>query len=152
MWQPRSLTTLWASTACYRDSFTFFFFAYVKSVQWPVRQMCQHNPYRIAHRRAGSWWRGPHKPVFRQLIPWAPRARGMSVTYGAKDLPADGRDPPSVRTSEASIRKLLPSVGFRVLKTLTTNSISFRGVIKKNSVALVRKRTIPTERPPLSAK
>jgi hypothetical protein len=24
MWKPRRLTTLWASTACYRDSFTFF--------------------------------------------------------------------------------------------------------------------------------
>jgi hypothetical protein len=24
MWQPRRLTTLWASAACYRDSFTFF--------------------------------------------------------------------------------------------------------------------------------
>jgi hypothetical protein len=25
MWDPRRLTTLWASTACYRDSFTFTF-------------------------------------------------------------------------------------------------------------------------------
>jgi hypothetical protein len=24
MWEPRRLTTLWAFTACYRDSFTFF--------------------------------------------------------------------------------------------------------------------------------
>jgi hypothetical protein len=24
MWEPRCLTTLWASTACYRDSFTIF--------------------------------------------------------------------------------------------------------------------------------
>jgi hypothetical protein len=24
MWEPRRLTTLWASTACYRDTFTFF--------------------------------------------------------------------------------------------------------------------------------
>jgi hypothetical protein len=24
IWEPRRLTTLWASTACYRDSFTFF--------------------------------------------------------------------------------------------------------------------------------
>jgi hypothetical protein len=23
VWEPRRLTTLWASTACYRDSFTF---------------------------------------------------------------------------------------------------------------------------------
>jgi hypothetical protein len=26
MWEPRRPTTLWASTACYRDSFTFFTF------------------------------------------------------------------------------------------------------------------------------
>jgi hypothetical protein len=25
MWDPRRLTTLWASTACYRDSFTFYY-------------------------------------------------------------------------------------------------------------------------------
>jgi hypothetical protein len=25
MWEPRRLTNLWSSTACYRDSFTFFF-------------------------------------------------------------------------------------------------------------------------------
>jgi hypothetical protein len=26
MWEPQDLTTLWASTACYWDTFTFFFF------------------------------------------------------------------------------------------------------------------------------
>jgi hypothetical protein len=26
MWQPRRLATLWASTACYRDSFTSYLF------------------------------------------------------------------------------------------------------------------------------
>jgi hypothetical protein len=25
MWEPQHLTTLWASTACYRDTFTFTF-------------------------------------------------------------------------------------------------------------------------------
>jgi hypothetical protein len=29
MWEPRRLTTLWDSTACYRDSFTFIFFIIV---------------------------------------------------------------------------------------------------------------------------
>jgi hypothetical protein len=24
MWEPRDVTTLWAPTACYRDSFTFY--------------------------------------------------------------------------------------------------------------------------------
>jgi hypothetical protein len=28
MWEPRRLTTLWAFTVCYRDSFTFFFYLY----------------------------------------------------------------------------------------------------------------------------
>jgi hypothetical protein len=27
MWEPQHLTTLWASTACYRDSFTFLLYA-----------------------------------------------------------------------------------------------------------------------------
>jgi hypothetical protein len=26
MWEPQRLTTLWASTACYRDSFTYLLF------------------------------------------------------------------------------------------------------------------------------
>jgi hypothetical protein len=30
MWEPRRLTTLWASTACYRDSFTFFLPHFIK--------------------------------------------------------------------------------------------------------------------------
>jgi hypothetical protein len=25
-WEPRRLTTQWASTACYRDSFTYFYY------------------------------------------------------------------------------------------------------------------------------
>jgi hypothetical protein len=36
MWEPRSLTTLWASTACYRDSFTFLF-AYASRMFLKVR-------------------------------------------------------------------------------------------------------------------
>jgi hypothetical protein len=31
MWEPRRLTTLWASTACYRGSFTFLSNSYVSS-------------------------------------------------------------------------------------------------------------------------
>jgi hypothetical protein len=33
MWEPRRVTTLWAFTACYRDSFTFFFNS-CKGVLW----------------------------------------------------------------------------------------------------------------------
>jgi hypothetical protein len=32
MWKPRCLTTLWASMACYKDSFTFFFFPFLLSL------------------------------------------------------------------------------------------------------------------------
>jgi hypothetical protein len=31
MWEPRRLTTLWASTACYMDSFTFIFIHITKT-------------------------------------------------------------------------------------------------------------------------
>jgi hypothetical protein len=30
MWKPRRLTTLWAFTACYRDSFTFYLFTHLE--------------------------------------------------------------------------------------------------------------------------
>jgi hypothetical protein len=35
MWVPRRLTTLWASTACYRDSFTFT----ILSISFPVHYL-----------------------------------------------------------------------------------------------------------------
>jgi hypothetical protein len=38
MWEPRRLTTLWASTACYRDKFTFYLlyiiYLYPKRKKW----------------------------------------------------------------------------------------------------------------------
>jgi hypothetical protein len=34
MWEPRRLTSLWASTACYRDSFTFTSLEYGR--RWPT--------------------------------------------------------------------------------------------------------------------
>jgi hypothetical protein len=39
MWQPRRLTTLWASTACYRDNFIFDYFilVYNATALWTVR-------------------------------------------------------------------------------------------------------------------
>jgi hypothetical protein len=30
MWEPRRLTTVWVSAACYRNSFTFFTFTWLK--------------------------------------------------------------------------------------------------------------------------
>jgi hypothetical protein len=32
MWEPRRLTTLWAFTACYRDSFSFTFYKVCKTI------------------------------------------------------------------------------------------------------------------------
>jgi hypothetical protein len=40
MWEPRSLTTLWASTACYRDSITVFY-----RTSW-----CRDNSYSESYR------------------------------------------------------------------------------------------------------
>jgi hypothetical protein len=37
MWEPRPLTTLWASTACYRDGFTFFHFEIPEGTESDVR-------------------------------------------------------------------------------------------------------------------
>jgi hypothetical protein len=49
MWEPRRLTTLWASMACYRDSFTFFFFTFFRNVgelvDYTVRR---RNPTKLA--------------------------------------------------------------------------------------------------------
>jgi hypothetical protein len=37
MWDPRRLTTLWASTACYRDSFTYCYVGmYFTCLSWAV--------------------------------------------------------------------------------------------------------------------
>jgi hypothetical protein len=41
MWESRRLTTLWASTACYRDSFTFTSPSCVLLVPRDVREHCQ---------------------------------------------------------------------------------------------------------------
>jgi hypothetical protein len=35
MWEPRRLTTLWAFTACYRDSFTFTFTLHIEIISRP---------------------------------------------------------------------------------------------------------------------
>jgi hypothetical protein len=43
MWEPRRLTTLWASTACYRDSFTFFTLMGYNSALAASRPTICHN-------------------------------------------------------------------------------------------------------------
>jgi hypothetical protein len=36
MWEPQPLTPLWAFTACYRDSFTFFLLLLLKGFSYTV--------------------------------------------------------------------------------------------------------------------
>jgi hypothetical protein len=64
MWEPRRLTSQWASTACYRDNFTFTYVVLLRIAvvkcrsQWPLglRQELPSLP-----RTVGSWVRIPLK-------------------------------------------------------------------------------------------
>jgi hypothetical protein len=51
MWDPRRLTTLWASTACYRDSFTFngLFISHIADKQSELNP-CTPNNRELAYR------------------------------------------------------------------------------------------------------
>jgi hypothetical protein len=40
MWEPWRLITLWASMACYRDSFSFFFFYNLVKINWHFGGTC----------------------------------------------------------------------------------------------------------------
>jgi hypothetical protein len=51
MWEPRRLTTLWAFTACYRDSFTFDLFfrpggAVCTATDVPTRHVNKNVPFK----------------------------------------------------------------------------------------------------------
>jgi hypothetical protein len=46
MWEPRRLTTLWASKACYKDSFTLFFTCAVESGHEIWKMKCQKSLYK----------------------------------------------------------------------------------------------------------
>jgi hypothetical protein len=55
MWEPRRFTTLWASTACYRDSFTFtmdniifFFFNFTLHSFWNTLSYVYTGPKFVA--------------------------------------------------------------------------------------------------------
>jgi hypothetical protein len=66
MWEPRRLTTLWASMACYRDSFTFLHLTEtinILKVLIDVREMYFHWFYHVieAFRSSGKRflaWKG----------------------------------------------------------------------------------------------
>jgi hypothetical protein len=47
MWEPLCLTTLWASTACYKDSFTFLRFFTIYSI----------SLWKYPGHRTGDWFR-----------------------------------------------------------------------------------------------
>jgi hypothetical protein len=46
MWEPRRLTTLWASIACYRESFTLTFYFISREIQFSA---CQEELYSEGH-------------------------------------------------------------------------------------------------------
>jgi hypothetical protein len=60
MWEPRHLTTLFAFTACYRDSFTFTFC--LARLIWPWRwRRCVPSKRRFT-------FNGPHGVIFRKTV------------------------------------------------------------------------------------
>jgi hypothetical protein len=61
MWEPRRLTTLWASKACYRDSFTFFFIqiARLLGVKYLMNEQCFRPASHLSlHNKIPSVLRG----------------------------------------------------------------------------------------------
>jgi hypothetical protein len=54
MWDPRRLTTLWASTACYRDSFTFFFLSLTTCKNATVEPIYSYNDVTFVETAPGS--------------------------------------------------------------------------------------------------
>jgi hypothetical protein len=63
MWEPRRLTTLWASTACYRDSFTFYIYVYVQ-----VDHLCGLVVRVPAYRSRGSGFDSRRYLIFWKLV------------------------------------------------------------------------------------
>jgi hypothetical protein len=102
MWEPRRLTTLWAFTACYRDSFTFFFplllflmvhkrmqtVMIVERDNWReydvdgrlMTRLCDsgYEPFIIARNRCGSYKRY-YLITKRSISGGIPRGIGQSV-------------------------------------------------------------------------
>jgi hypothetical protein len=83
MWQPRRLTTLWAFTACYRDSFTFYLFTCLKmlhtsnhSIVFTFALLLLEGRASRAWKHYKKWCSTPHHYHCRQfchyLIFWPP--------------------------------------------------------------------------------
>jgi hypothetical protein len=62
MWEPRRLTTLWTSTACYRDSFTFSFYHVMGTT--PKTSMNTQNTYSVKYAQGMTY---PQRS-FRQIM------------------------------------------------------------------------------------
>jgi hypothetical protein len=56
MWEPRRLATLWASTACYKDTFTFTFLAAVAAAAAGVVVVVQMSELSELIRFSGIVW------------------------------------------------------------------------------------------------
>jgi hypothetical protein len=57
MWEPRRLTTLWAFTACYRDSFTFYLSPKIRSVNLTADKLIGWQGHRAQlNYHSGSWY------------------------------------------------------------------------------------------------
>jgi hypothetical protein len=60
MWEPRRLTTLWASTTCYRDSLTFF----SSGFSWQIRRRNRPLYMIIQNNMADApWGMEVHRPT-----------------------------------------------------------------------------------------
>jgi hypothetical protein len=55
MWEPRPLTILWASTACYRDSFTFLTFTELTMRTSPWSTVNKRSMISVAQLHSAEW-------------------------------------------------------------------------------------------------
>jgi hypothetical protein len=67
MWEPRRLTTLWASTACYRDGFTFFSYSFnLAECSIKSQRSLEYLKNSLSSTEAGSSLSCPQQPT---LVP-----------------------------------------------------------------------------------
>jgi hypothetical protein len=69
MWEPQHLTTLWVSTACYRDTFTPFTY-YVLGRSWLIFQyrFCRNDNYIIYLDYIHRWQTQFHALIHESVI------------------------------------------------------------------------------------
>jgi hypothetical protein len=86
MWVPRRLTTLWASMACYRDSFTFTF-ALKRSTPFHLSAHSRRFSSRLDYAYGGN----EYEPVPRSRVPWdsEPRVARSAVSQFSQRSSSD---------------------------------------------------------------